>query len=167
MAKGEYVAPLDHDDELQSTGSALGDRRTAVHPQWRSTYSDEDKIDERGRRYDLNMKPDWNQDLLLSQNCISHLGVYQRQLVLDVGGFREGYEGSQDWDLALRCVEKLGAEEIGHIPRVLYHWRAIPGSTAVGAAEKSYARTAAMKAITEHLKRVGADASVREHGMPA
>jgi len=163
MAKGEYIALLDHDDELHPLALYEVVAALQQHPQWKLIYSDEDKIDEHGRRYDPYMKPDWNHDLLLSQNCISHLGVYQRQLVLDVGGFREGYEGSQDWDLALRCVEKLRVEEIGHIPRVLYHWRAIPGSTAVGVGEKSYARAAAMKAVTEHLKRIGADASVREH----
>lgn len=163
MAKGEYIALLDHDDELHPMALDAVVSALQQHSQWKLVYSDEDKIDERGRRYDPYMKPDWNHDLLLSQNCISHLGVYQRQLVLDVGGFREGYEGSQDWDLALRCVEKLRAEEIGHIPRVLYHWRAIPGSTAVGVGEKSYARAAAMKAVTEHLKRIGANACVREH----
>jgi O-antigen biosynthesis protein len=163
MAKGEYIALLDHDDELHPLALDAVVAGLQQHPQWKLIYSDEDKIDEHGRRYDPYMKPDWNHDLLLSQNCISHLGVYQRQLVLDVGGFREGYEGSQDWDLALRCVERLSADEIGHIPRVLYHWRAIPGSTAVGVGEKGYARTAAMKAVTEHLKRTGADASVREH----
>jgi GT2 family glycosyltransferase len=163
MAKGEYIALLDHDDELHPLALDAVVAALQQHPQWKLIYSDEDKIDEQGRRFDPYMKPDWNHDLFLSQNCISHLGVYQRQLVLDVGGFREGYEGSQDWDLALRCLEKLGAEEIGHIPRVLYHWRAIPGSTAVGVGEKSYARVAGMKAVTEHLKRVGADASVKEH----
>ncbi|HTA64190.1 MAG TPA: glycosyltransferase [Xanthomonadaceae bacterium] len=164
MAEGEYIALLDHDDELHPL--ALHEVVAALqqHPQWKLIYSDEDKIDEQGRRSDPYMKPNWNYDLFLSQNCISHLGVYQRQLVLDVGGFREGFEGSQDWDLALRCIEKLKAEEIGHIPRVLYHWRAIPGSTAGGVGEKNYARAAGMRAVTEHLARIGADASVREHG---
>jgi O-antigen biosynthesis protein len=166
MATGEYVALLDHDDELHPLALDAVVGALQRHPQWKLIYSDEDKLDQHGHRYDPYMKPDWNYDLLLSQNFISHLGVYQRQLVMNVGGFREGYEGSQDWDLVLRCVEKLSAEEIGHIPRVLYHWRAIPGSTAVGVGEKSYARTAALKAITEHLKRVGMDATVREHGHP-
>lgn len=162
MASGEYVALLDHDDELHPLALFEVVRALQVHREWRLVYTDEDKLDQDGRRYDPYMKPDWNYDLLLSQNCISHFGVYQRQLVLDVGGFREGYEGSQDWDLALRCVERLQPAEIGHIPRVLYHWRAIPGSTAVAVDEKNYARTAGLRAVTEHLQRIGANAGVRE-----
>lgn len=162
LASGEYVALLDHDDELHPLALFEVVKSLQIHRSWKLIYSDEDKIDLDGRRYDPYMKPDWNYDLLLSQNCISHLGVYQRQLLLDVGGFREGYEGSQDWDLALRCIERLAPTEIGHIPRVLYHWRAIPGSTAMAVDEKSYARAAGMKAITEHLRRVNADAKVQE-----
>jgi glycosyltransferase involved in cell wall biosynthesis len=162
MATGEYVALLDHDDELhpfalQEVVSAL-----QTHRGWKLVYSDEDKLDKLGRRYDPYMKPDWNYDLLLSQNYVCHLGVYQRQLLVDIGGFREGYEGSQDWDLILRCIEKIGPHEIGHIPRVLYHWRAIPGSTAVGVGEKNYARIAGLKAVRDHLERIGAQATVTE-----
>jgi len=162
LASGEYVALLDHDDELHPLALFEVVKSLQVHRSWKLIYSDEDKIDLDGRRYDPYMKPDWNYDLLLSQNCISHLGVYQRQMLLDVGGFREGYEGSQDWDLALRCKERLAPTDIGHIPRVLYHWRAIPGSTAMAVDEKSYARTAGMRAITEHLERVNANAKVQE-----
>jgi GT2 family glycosyltransferase len=166
MARGEYIALLDHDDELHPLALHAVVEALQQHPQWKVIYSDEDKIDEHGRRYSPYFKPDWNHDLFLAQNCVSHLGVYQRQLTMDVGGFREGYEGSQDWDLALRCIERLNAEEIGHIPRVLYHWRAIPGSTAVGVGEKNYARLAGMKAVEEHLRRTGMDASVEEHEDP-
>lgn len=162
LASGEYVALLDHDDELHPLALFEVVKSLQTHRSWKLIYSDEDKIDQDGRRYDPYMKPDWNYDLLLSQNCISHLGIYQRQLLLDVGGFREGYEGSQDWDLALRCIERLALTDIGHIPRVLYHWRAIPGSTAVAVDEKSYARKAGMKAIAEHLERVNAKAKVQE-----
>lgn len=162
LASGEYVALLDHDDELHPLALFEVVKALQTHRSWKLIYSDEDKIDQDGRRFDPYMKPDWNYDLLLSQNCISHLGVYQRQLLLDVGGFREGYEGSQDWDLALRCIERLATADIGHIPRVLYHWRAIPGSTAMAVDEKSYARKAGMKAITEHLERVNAHAKVQE-----
>lgn len=162
LASGEYVALLDHDDELHPLALFEVVKCLQTHRSWKVIYSDEDKIDQNGRRYDPYMKPDWNYDLLLSQNCISHLGIYERQLLLDVGGFREGYEGSQDWDLALRCIERLVPANIGHIPRVLYHWRAIPGSTAMAVDEKSYARTAAMKAIAEHLVRVNANAKVQE-----
>ena len=162
LATGEYVALLDHDDELHPLALYEVVRALQQNPEWQLIYTDEDKIDETGRRYDPYMKPDWNYDLLLSHNCVSHLGVYKRELLNEIGGFREGYEGSQDWDLALRCIERLSPREIGHVPRVLYHWRAIPGSTSVGVGEKDYARNAGMKAIESHLTRIGALASVQE-----
>jgi GT2 family glycosyltransferase len=121
-------------------------------------YSDEDKIDAQGRRYDPYFKPDWNEFLFRSQNMISHLGVYRRDLVTQVGGFREGFEGSQDYDLALRCVELIEPAQIVHIPRVLYHWRAHSGSTAVAGSEKPYAALAGVKALDEHLSRKGLEA---------
>ncbi len=159
MARGDYVVLLDHDDELHPL--ALHEVALALdaHPDWRVIYSDEDKIDAHGCRHDPYMKPDWNPDLFLSHNCISHLGVYQRALVNAVGGFREGYEGSQDWDLALRCIERLASAQIGHIPKVLYHWRAIPGSTALAPQEKDYAHQAGLRAVNEHLARTGVDAA--------
>ena len=86
-------------------------------------YSDEDQIDGKGRRSQPYFKTDWNIDLLLGHNMISHLGVYRRKLVERVGGFREGFEGSQDYDLALRCADASIPERILHIPCVLYHWR--------------------------------------------
>src|SRR6266480_2782036 len=98
-------------------------------------------------------KPDWNPELLLGQNYISHLGAYRRALLLEIGGFREGYEGSQDHDLALRCIEKLQPAQIRHIPRVLYHWRMIEGSAAAIGGAKPYAQKAARRAIADHLQR--------------
>lgn len=162
LATGDYVALLDHDDELHPMALLEVARVLREHPEWRLIYTDEDKIDLAGRRYDPYMKPDWNYELLLGHNCISHLGVYQRKLLDEVGGFREGFEGSQDWDLALRCVEKLSGEEIGHIPHVLYHWRAIPGSTAVAVDEKDYARNSGLLAIMGHLQREKINAIVGE-----
>ena len=162
VASGEFSVLLDHDDELHPDALlevALAAKR---HPEWRLMYSDEDKIDESGQRYDPYFKSDWNYDLFLSHNCISHLGVYQTSLLREIGGFRAGYEGSQDWDLALRCIETLSASEIGHIPKILYHWRAIPGSTALAPGEKNYAHLAGMKAIQSHLDRVGRYAKVEE-----
>lgn len=161
-AQGDYVALLDHDDELHPL--ALYEVACALeeHPRWRLIYSDEDKIDDTGRRYDPYMKPDWNYDLFLSHNCISHLGIYDRKLLSEIGGFREGFEGSQDWDLALRCIERLDDDEIGHIPKALYQWRAIPGSTALAPQEKNYAHDAGLRAVNEHLKRVGAKAVAEE-----
>jgi O-antigen biosynthesis protein len=153
MATGDYIALLDHDDELPS--NALYEVALALdkNPHWRLIYSDEDKIDEAGQRFDPYFKPDWNYDLFLSQNCISHLGVYHADTLRSIGGFREGFEGSQDYDLAIRMIEKLQPTQIGHIAKVLYHWRAIEGSTALGVQQKSYAQVAACKTINEHFER--------------
>ncbi|MDX8389745.1 MAG: glycosyltransferase [Mariprofundaceae bacterium] len=147
LVEGEFVALMDHDDllpphALYMVADYLNNKRDID-----IIYSDEDKVDVKGRRFDPHFKPDWNFDLFLSQNYISHLGVYRTALIRNVGGFREGFEGSQDYDLCLRCVKQTEAEKIVHIPFVLYHWRASPGSTAVSAAEKSYAEDAALKSV--------------------
>lgn len=162
LAKGEYIVLLDHDDELHPAALATIAEALRRNPQWRLVYSDEDKIDADGRRYEPYFKPDWNLDLLHGQNCISHLGVYCRQLAMELGGFRPGLEGSQDWDLALRFSERLSAGEIGHVPVVLYHWRAVDGSTAQGVGEKSYAHGAGRRALLEHFERTGEDVEVIE-----
>lgn len=162
LAAGEYVGLLDHDDELHA--EALYEVVSSINdnPDAGVIFTDEDKIDEYGLRYDPYFKPDWNPDLFLGHNCISHFGVYRHNLVKMVGGFREGMEGSQDWDLALRVTEKLVAGQIVHVPRVLYHWRAIPGSTALAPGEKSYAHFAGLRAVNEHLQRTGARAKAVE-----
>ena len=160
MARGDYVALLDHDDELHPQAVASIVEAVQRHPRWQMIYSDEDKIDERGRRHEPYFKPDWNPDLLCGHNCVSHLGVYSRELLNSLGGFRAGLEGSQDWDLALRCSEQLQTDQVGHIPRILYHWRAIQGSTAQGVGQKRYAHDAGRRAIVEHLARRGIAADV-------
>ncbi|MGY0634008.1 glycosyltransferase family 2 protein [Luteimonas sp. A478] len=153
LAAGEFVGLLDHDDELHLDALYEVVAHVNDHPDAGLIFTDEDKIDQYGLRYDPYFKPDWNPDLFLGHNCVSHFGVYRRDLMQRVGGFRIGMEGSQDWDLALRCSEGLTAEQIVHIPRVLYHWRAIPGSTALAPGEKSYAHFAGLKAVNEHLQR--------------
>ncbi|MEF2147677.1 glycosyltransferase family 2 protein [Aquilutibacter rugosus] len=162
LATGDFVALLDNDDELPPDALYEIAKAVNAHPEWKLIFSDEDKIDENGRRYDPYFKSDWNYDLFLSHNCISHLGVYLTELIRSLGGFAVGMEGSQDWDLALRCVEKLKPAEIGHIPRILYHWRAIPGSTALAPGEKNYAHFAAMRAIQGHLDRIGSTGVVSD-----
>ena len=162
MAHGDYVALLDHDDELHPLALATIVEALLHNPHWQFVYTDEDKIDANGHRYDPYFKPDWNPDLFCGQNCVSHLGVFARDLVNAVGGFREGLEGSQDWDLALRCSERLNQAQIGHVPRVLYHWRAIAGSTAQGVDQKSYAHDAGRRAVSDHFSRQGIAASVIE-----
>ena len=164
LATGDFIALLDHDDELAEHALYLVAEEVESHPEAGLIYSDEDKIDETGHRYDPYFKPDWNPDLFLSQNMISHLGVYRRSLVEAIEGFRLGYEGSQDYDLALRVIEQLDAEQIRHIPHILYHWRSIPGSTALAGEEKAYASKTARNAIEDHLRRRGIQASVMSCG---
>lgn len=163
LAEGEFVALLDHDDCLAP--EALLEMTIAMNrfPQARLLYSDEDKLDERGVRYAPHFKPDWNPDLLLAQNYLSHLGVYSTALVRELGGFREGFEGSQDHDLALRVTASIAAEHIVHVPKVLYHWRAAEGSTAMGSSQKSYTSQAGLKAVASHLTAHHPGALV-EHG---
>ena len=153
LATGEWVALLDQDDLLSEYALAVVAATIGEHPEAGLIYSDEDKIDLSGARCCPFFKPDWNPELLLGQNYISHLGIYRHALLREIGGFREGYEGSQDYDLALRCVEKLGPNEIKHIPRILYHWRMAEGSAAAAAEAKSYAPEAARRALTDHLRR--------------
>jgi len=162
MAKGEFAALLDHDDELHPMALFESVRAFEVNPEWEMLYTDEDKIDTAGVRSDPYFKSDWNPDLFLSQNCICHLTVYRSQQIRNAGGFRKGYEGAQDWDLALRVTEKLAVKQIGHVPKVLYHWRMIPGSTATAASEKSYAHMAGLRSVQDHLDRMGHGAKVRE-----
>ncbi len=156
LAAGEFIALLDHDDELAE--HALYEIAAEInrYPKAALIYSDEDKLNSNGRRVEPYFKSDWNPDLLYGHNFISHLGVYRRSIVNEIGGFREGYEGSQDYDLALRVIEKISAERIRHIPKILYHWRMIPGSVALNINSKNYAYTAARKAIQSHLTRTGA-----------
>ncbi|MEZ5433235.1 MAG: glycosyltransferase family 2 protein [Verrucomicrobiales bacterium] len=154
-ARGDFVIHFDHDDELRPHALFCVAREIAAHPEVDLLYSDEDHLDEAGRRYGPYFKPDFNYDLLLSQNVICHLGAYRTALVREVGGFRPGTEGAQDWDLALRVVAASRPERIRHIPRILYHWRSIPGSTARGVQEKPYTVEAGRAAVQAHLEQTG------------
>lgn len=153
LARGEFIALLDHDDELPEHALYHVVETLNAHPDADILYGDEDKLEPNGRRFDPYFKPEWSLELFRSQNLISHLGVYRTALVREVGGFRAGFEGSQDYDLALRVVERVPASHIRHVPRVLYHWRAIPGSTALDVGEKDYAGRAARRALEEHYTR--------------
>ncbi len=155
LARGAWIALLDQDDLLTEHALALVAGAIEQYPEGRLFYSDEDKIDQRGERTEPYFKSDWNPQLFLVQNFISHLGVYARDLVEEIGGFREGFEGSQDYDLALRFIEKLQPEQIVHLPRILYHWRKTPGSLAMTSAAKMHAHDSARRALTEHLGRTG------------
>jgi len=153
LASGEWIALLDHDDLLPEHALAFVAAVINRCPEAGLIYSDEDKIDERGERCRPFFKPDFNPELLLGQNCIVHLGVYRHSLVREIGGFREGFEGSQDYDLTLRCVEKLCPEQVVHIPRVLYHWRMSGTSVAQDPSAKPYAPEAARRAVKDFLER--------------
>ena len=155
MATGEYIALFDHDDVLPEHALYWVAEEICHHPAASLIYSDEDKIDTSGRRFDPYFKCDWNVDLFYSHNLVSHLGVYRTELVRAVGGFHVGYEGAQDYDLALRCIEHIEPNAIVHIPHILYHWRMHPGSTATKGAAKPYASGAGQRAINEHLRRRG------------
>ena len=155
LATGEFIALADHDDVLPAHALLAVVHELNRHPDADLVYSDEDRIDESDRRFDPYFKPDFNVELFRGQNFISHLGVYRTDLVRRVGGFREGLEGSQDYDLAWRVVEQSSGDRIRHIPHVLYHWRAIAGSAALGTREKAYAHGTARRAVEEHLARTG------------
>lgn len=161
LATGEFVALLDHDDALPPHALAEVALELREHPDATIVYTDEDKIDEAGLRFEPYFKPDWNPALLTAQNYVSHLGIYRTALVRAVGGFREGVEGAQDWDLLLRCAERVPAATIRHIPQILYHWRAVAGSTARTMESKHYAALAQERVVAAAFKRRGAAATIR------
>jgi len=163
MARGEYIALLDHDDEL--TPDALYEVWKVVEktgPDF--IYSDEDKLDEAGRYCDPHFKPDFAPDMILSQNYMSHLGVIRKSLIDLVGGFMSGTDGAQDYDLYLKVLERTDA--VVHIPKVLYHWRKVPGSTAAFFSEMSYAQDAGKLALECAARRRGLGAEVLEGKFP-
>jgi len=160
MALGDFVALLDHDDILPVDALYWVVDAINRHPDAGILYSDEDKLDPAGKRYDPYFKGDFNPDLLRSQNMISHLGVYRRDIVAAIGGFRSEFDGAQDHDFALRATELVRRDQVVHIPRILYHWRAIPGSTALSEEAKPEAVDAGRRAVTDHLRRIGSQASV-------
>jgi GT2 family glycosyltransferase len=162
LASGEFVAFLDHDDLLAENALAEVALELDRRPDAEFLYSDEDRLDTRGRRCEPYFKPDWNPELLLGNNYLCHLAVARRALVERVGGFREGFEGSQDYDLFLRIIRQVeDPRRIRHIARVLYHWRKAPGSTAALVTSKPYAAIAGRRALSDHL---AGDGVVVEHG---
>ncbi|MGF1531036.1 MAG: glycosyltransferase [Puniceicoccaceae bacterium] len=154
LVEGSYVGLLDHDDEL--TPNALGEVVLAIkqHPRARWFYSDEDKIDERGNLSGPYFKPDYDPLFLMRQNYICHFTVIERGLWETAGGMRVGLEGSQDWDLFLRLSRLVEPSQVVHIPKVLYHWRTVKGSSANSVGEKSYSVRAAARALRDHFKEL-------------
>ncbi len=163
LARGRFVAFLDHDDELALDALEAVAAAVASEPDVDIVYSDEDKIDATGERFDPLFKPDWSPDLLLSFQYLGHLTVVRRELVVELGGLRSDYDGSQDYDLALRATER--ARKIVHLPKVLYHWRTLPGSAASdasGTVAKPWAYEAGLRAIEDALARRGEAAEVAQ-----
>jgi glycosyltransferase involved in cell wall biosynthesis len=159
---GEYVAFLDHDDELAPF--ALFEVINAINeaPDTDLFYSDEDKIDEQGRRYDAFFKPDWSPDLFRSCNYICHFVVMKRSLLDRLDLLNESYSGSQDYEFLLRVSEHT--QKIQRIPKILYHWRAISGSAAIAPAEKPKASEHGRRALVSYLDRNSGGATVEEVG---
>ncbi len=164
LVTSEWVALLDHDDILRPHALFEVAREIGRYPQAGLIYSDEDKINLDGKRYDAFFKPDFSMEMFRSHNYLNHLTVHRTENIRGVGGWRIGYEGSQDYDLNLRIVEKIAARDIRHIPKILYHWRAAEGSTAAAGDAKSYAYDAGLRALTDHLARTGSSASVEQTG---
>jgi len=151
LATGTWIALLDHDDLLNCAALTWVAKSIIENPNAKLFYSDEDKIDKHGKHTQAYCKCDWNPALALGQNMFSHLGVFNKELICKLGGLRLGFEGSQDYDLLLRCVDAVERTQIVHIPRILYHMRIHPNSSASGA--KPYTEFAAERALADHLKR--------------
>lgn len=166
MARGEFVALLDHDDELHR--NALSQVAAAIEtaPEADYVYTDEDKVDRAGRHSSPFFKPDWSPERLRTQMYTCHLSVLRRSVVEEVGGFDPEFEGSQDWDLVLKVTER--ARKVVHIPKVLYHWRTLETSAAGGGEEaKPWAFEAGTRAIQAHCERVGLPARAeRDEAFP-
>ena len=151
MATGEFVALLDHDDVIAQRALKRVDEELKSDDTIDYLYTDEDKIDSKGRHYDVFRKPDFDPVRLRGQNYCCHFSVFRNSLLDDIGGFREGFDGSQDFDLILRATER--ARKVAHIPRILYHWRVVPGSAAGDVHAKPYAYDAGKKAVESHFAR--------------
>lgn len=150
LAGGEYIGLLDNDDELAPEALLAAVKIFNSHPDADMVYSDEDKINVEGKRCQPFFKPDWSPDLLLCHMYTCHFGVYRKSIVEKIGGFRHGFEGSQDYDFVLRFTEET--DSVYHIPEVLYHWRIIPGSTADSYDVKG-SDDASLKALNEAAGR--------------
>jgi glycosyltransferase involved in cell wall biosynthesis len=154
LATGDFVALLDHDDAIAPQALYEVVSYLNAHPNTDMIYTDEDKIDEGDRRFDPFFKPDWCPDSFLSRMYTCHFGVYRRAIVEQIGGFRVGFEGAQDYDFVLRFTEQIEqAGRIAHLPQILYHWRSHAQSTAQNLDSKDYAADAARSAIAEALDR--------------
>ena len=164
IATGEFVGLLDNDDTLADFALYEVVKLLNQHPQADLIYSDEDKLSEDNKRSQPFFKTDWAPDILLATNYICHFGVYRKNIIDEIGGFRKGYEGAQDYDLVLRFTEKT--DQIFHIQKILYHWRMISNSTAVNPDSKGYAFEAGLKSLEDALERRGIKGTVSHGAFP-
>ncbi|WP_438345110.1 glycosyltransferase family 2 protein [Methylorubrum populi] len=158
LAGGAYAAFLDHDDLLSENALFEVARAVRADPELALIYSDEDKVDRRGRRFEPHFKSGYDRELLWAQNYVNHLCVVRTDALRRLGGLRPGFEGSQDHDLLLRLTEGLDASRVRHIPKVLYHWRAAAGSGTFSDRALARAEEARLRALTEIAARKGARA---------
>jgi len=164
MATGGYVAFLDHDDVLDIDALLYVVMEIDKHPETDLVYTDEDKVLDDGRYVGPYYKPDFNYSLLLSSMYTCHFSVYRKSIVDKIGGIRSGFDGSQDYDLALRFIEQT--RKIRHVPRILYHWRITPTSTSSSILHKPDARINGARALGDHLKRIRRDGKVLAGNFP-
>ncbi|MFO8054968.1 MAG: glycosyltransferase [Bacteroidales bacterium] len=163
LASGDYLVLLDHDDKLHPLALYFVSKEIKSHPESVVIYSDEDKLTERGKRIEPYFKSDFDYELLLGQNMVSHLGAYKSEIIRKIGGFRIGLEGSQDYDLLLRVIEQIELHQIRHIPKVLYHWRISKQSVANTVDVKPYALEAGIQALQDHLLNQEINAEVKTY----
>ena len=166
MAMGQYIALLDHDDLITPNAlfevmcmlnkkDSFTEKSSGARATYRLIYSDEDKTDYSNTHYfDYHQKPDFDPILLRTNNYVCHFLVVEKNLARSVRGFHPEYDGAQDHDFILRCTEDLSSSEVGHIPKVLYHWRSSANSTAENPEAKLYAYDAGKRAVTDHLRRM-------------
>lgn len=161
IASGEFIAFMDHDDVLAPNALYECVKALNEKPGTEFIYSDEDKVSMDGKRYfEPHFKSDFNLDLLRSTNYICHLVLVKKELCDKAGRLREGYNGAQDYDFVLRCIEQT--ENIYHIPKILYHWRMHENSTAANPQSKTYAFEAGVRALESHLERCNINATVQQ-----
>lgn len=159
--KGKFTMFTDHDDLLEPHALCLVADTINRQPDVNIIYTDSDHIDENGAKYRPFFKPDWSYDYFLGANYLNHLTAIRTSLLLECGGLRYGYDGSQDYDLLLRAIEKIPPSTIFHIPMVLYHWRSLASS--FSSTFKSESANNALKAINDHFSRCGIAATAVRH----
>lgn len=160
LSTGEFITLLDANDEMSDHALYWMATELIRFPETKIIYSDEDKIDLIGERFDPYFKTDWNPELLMGQNFIGRLAMYFREQTLDLGGFREGYEGAEDWDLALRLTEGLPPHRVRHIPAILYHRRISQKATPIPFEKKPIECEAQYRTLTDTFHRRGEEVRI-------